>query len=302
MYRKILVPLDGSPLAEEVLPAVTALVGSAPTQVVLVRIVHPPAPTLVADSVMPFPENVPPGGDDPAAALAMSLKAAEDYLELVAARLRRDCGMDVLCEVREGAPAHELVQAATERSVDLIALCTHGRSGLRRLVFGSVADRILREAGRPVLLVKAFKEAAQPGARKMEAPQRRAVTQHLGFRIVRRVHRTPPFDEAWHEYLAFDEEQLVGRVSALEAPLGSKECWIDDLWVDRIHRRSGLGSELLKVILLNAKARGYEKVVAELTPYDTTPGSVVEAFYQKHGFDIVEHWEGGASRVGILFL
>jgi GNAT superfamily N-acetyltransferase len=135
--------------------------------------------------------------------------------------------------------------------------------------------------------------------KRAKGAQRVPVTQHLGLRIVRRFHRTPPYEESWHEYLAFEDEHLVGRVTSFEVPLGSKDCWINDLWVEQRHRGRGLGQELLKVTLENAKARGYERILAELTPYDGASPARVEGFFRSSGFEVVPNWESTSRAVAV---
>ena len=133
MYRRILIALDGSEPAEAVLAPAEELAETLGATLVLVRVAH----RLTASSV--------PGGppQDP----------AQTYLEAVAERLRQR-GRSVESVLREGEPAHEIVAAARSSSVDLIAMTTHGRSGLGRLRFGSVAEAVLQEAPTPVLLVR----------------------------------------------------------------------------------------------------------------------------------------------------
>jgi len=80
-------------------------------------------------------------------------KEATDYLEEVAEPLREN-GLDVACVVLNGIAGDVIVGYAQNEPVDLIALATHGHSGLGRIVFGSVADHVLRESGLPILVIK----------------------------------------------------------------------------------------------------------------------------------------------------
>jgi nucleotide-binding universal stress UspA family protein len=146
MYRKILVPMDGSKLAECVLPHVEALAkGSQVQEVVFVR-VHEP-----------FRQ---PGGDyviserDIARINSEQIAAAEEYLKEITKQVRLD---DVRSrwELLKGPIAESLAEYATKSNVDLIIIATHGRSGVSRWVWGSVADRILRSSCVPVLMVRA---------------------------------------------------------------------------------------------------------------------------------------------------
>ena len=150
MYKKILVPLDGSELAECVLPHVEAIAkGCAVKDVVLVRVVEP--------AMLAF------GGADEDNFINAEMwtriesehkAAAQKYLDQLVSQLNlaKD---NVRTEVLYGGPADSIANYATENKVDLIAIATHGRSGIGRWVIGSVADRILRSAGVPVLMVRA---------------------------------------------------------------------------------------------------------------------------------------------------
>ena len=161
MYGKILVPLDGSKVAEVVLPYVQELARRFDSEVTLIQVVVPLS-KLVA-------ETMPAGLEPTGAAAAVGLEAASEalkaeregahaYLEGVAGRLKPE-KIKVQAEVAEGAAGDTIVEYAHHHGMDLIAMSTHGRSGLRRLVFGSVADHVLRQAGTPVLLIRS-REAA----------------------------------------------------------------------------------------------------------------------------------------------
>lgn len=147
MYKKIMVPLDGSALAECVLPHVEAIAtGCAVKELVLLRVVEPERVYSVSDSAI-----------DPNLAAAREherKKAAENYLNEIANRLT-DRGFT--CEVKAivGRVAEKLVDYCIDTSVDLIIIATHGRSGVTRWVRGSVADKILRSSTIPVMMVRA---------------------------------------------------------------------------------------------------------------------------------------------------
>jgi nucleotide-binding universal stress UspA family protein len=83
---------------------------------------------------------------------------ANEYLEYLAGRLTAK-GIRAVAKVRIGDPSREILAAVAEEKVDLIAMTTHGRSGLGRLLFGSVAENLLRSAPVPVLLLRMTKEA-----------------------------------------------------------------------------------------------------------------------------------------------
>ena len=141
MHEKILVPLDGSELAECVLPHVKAIAaGNGTRKVVLLRIVEP------------LPAGTPPAVDFEVVRKA-GVKAAEEYLARIKARLSKE-GLNVEAEVLTGRPAETITDFVQREKVDLIALATHGRSGVSRWMFGSVADRLVRSLSVPVLLIR----------------------------------------------------------------------------------------------------------------------------------------------------
>lgn len=141
MYKKILVPLDGSELAECVLPHVEAVAsGSDRGKVVLLRIVEP------------LPAGTPPAVDFEMVQKA-GVKEAEKYLARIQAKLSKE-GLDVEVQVLTGRPAETITDFVQHEKVDLIALATHGRSGISRWVFGSVADKLVRSLSVPVLLIR----------------------------------------------------------------------------------------------------------------------------------------------------
>jgi nucleotide-binding universal stress UspA family protein len=149
--RKILVPLDGSKLAESVLPHVEMLAkqwGVGLIDLVLFTVceplVIPPLPTVE------MPVN---WGNIVEEHAVYSKKAAGQYLAMVAARLN-DAGLKVSSEVIEGIPAEVIINYANGNPYSLIAMATHGRSGLGRWAYGSVAGKVLSGASRPVFLVR----------------------------------------------------------------------------------------------------------------------------------------------------
>jgi nucleotide-binding universal stress UspA family protein len=141
MYKRVLVPLDGSPLAEGILPFLMEIAAPLDMAVVLLRVLEPVAPVAV--------EGTQHFMDD----LAVRREDAQRYLARIAAGLRAR-GVNAQCEVREGRPEEVILAAAQKIGADLIAMSTHGRSGLGRLLFGSVAEQVLRHAAVPVFLMR----------------------------------------------------------------------------------------------------------------------------------------------------
>ncbi len=146
MYQKILVPLDGSELAECVLPHVEVLArGCQAKSVVFIRVVEPfHQPT--GDYVMD-PDQVKKIESE-------HKLAAEAYLKKISAKVSL-AGASIKTEAPFGKATETLADYATKNQVDLIVIATHGRSGVSKWVWGSVADRTLRSACVPVLMVRA---------------------------------------------------------------------------------------------------------------------------------------------------
>lgn len=148
---RILVPLDGSELAELVLPHVEALAstqGGAGAEVVLIGICEP----LVLPPVT-APETSVNWGIAAQEFMEKSKKSTEAYLARVQRGLT-DAGLKVSFEVLEGDPATEIIEYAGKRQVNLIVMATHGRSGIGRWAYGSVAQKVLHGGSSPILLVR----------------------------------------------------------------------------------------------------------------------------------------------------
>ena len=163
---EILVPLDGSPLAEAVLEPVTALARLWDAEISLMQVVSP----VVFTSDPLF--RVPAGYSEQATGIRRD--AAQDYVRDVAERLRgtgvRASGVAVL----GGGVAETLLDLALPGRVGLVAIATHGRGGARRLMLGSVADKLVRAAEVPVLVVR------PAGGRVRRRPRRRATAGRGG--------------------------------------------------------------------------------------------------------------------------
>jgi len=134
----VLVPLDGSLLAEYALEKGLPLLGEPVDSLCLVQVI---------ETLTPHPEAI--GSDT----YAMEREQARQYLTGVASRLR-EAGQPAEWSIRNGLPAQEIAAAAAEMDAGLIVMGTHGRSGLRRMILGSVAERVLNAAQRPLLLIR----------------------------------------------------------------------------------------------------------------------------------------------------
>ena len=154
MYHHILVTLDGSVLAEQVLPHVKAVLeGHTSVHVYLLSVAQ--LVDYAATTVMAYPMSMLPAREmDEDAERRRIETGLLDYLRGIEHQLVRE-GVTVSSEVRFGRPADEIITFAKAHQIDLIAMSTHGRSGLARWAYGSVADRVLHGARCPVLLVRA---------------------------------------------------------------------------------------------------------------------------------------------------
>lgn len=142
MYKKILVPLDGSKTAEGVLPHAKALAYSEGAELVLLT---------VADNPMDFVFSDPGIAER---ALEEQQARSKKYMAEVEGHLKA-AGFKVSVILREGAVADSILRAAEELQVDVIAMSTHGRTGPARWLLGSVADRVVRSSKVPVMLIRA---------------------------------------------------------------------------------------------------------------------------------------------------
>jgi nucleotide-binding universal stress UspA family protein len=149
MFEKILICLDGSKLAEQTLPYATEQAERFNSKVVLLQ-AFTISSTVAAAGAQAAPAVSPDLIQEETQRLEAEAKA---YLEEVATPLREK-GMDVVCITLQGIAGEVIVSYAQNENVDLIALATHGHSGLGRVIFGSVADHVLRESGLPILVIK----------------------------------------------------------------------------------------------------------------------------------------------------
>ncbi|MBI3967758.1 MAG: universal stress protein [Chloroflexi bacterium] len=148
MYTHLFVALDGSELAERVLPHVAALAQQFGSTVTLVRASRPPSTIVTAAAGDPLLGVV-----DPTPIVQDERHEALEYLVARAKQLGSR-GLQIGYEQPEGPAGEVIVQRARELGADLIAMTTHGRGGLGRVIFGSVADEVLRHAPCPILLVR----------------------------------------------------------------------------------------------------------------------------------------------------
>ena len=143
MFKKILVPLDGSPLAEQAIPSAITIAQITHAELILMRVVIP------LEVLAPFVE-IQPAFDT---ALHRQEAEARSYLENIREQWQ-SADFTIRVETRLGLVAETIVDCAQENEVDLIVICSHGRTGLSRWVYGSVAEKVVRGAQCDTLIVR----------------------------------------------------------------------------------------------------------------------------------------------------
>ncbi len=146
MYKIIAVPLDGSPLAECVIPHIEALSGASGCEVQLVTVVEPVE--------IPTRGKLALSDDDLKQIHKEMEKDARTYLNQIANKLKRS-GIKGRLVILMGKPAESLIEYVHNNNIDLLIMATHGRSGLTKLFWGSIAEKVVHAVNVPVLLVKA---------------------------------------------------------------------------------------------------------------------------------------------------
>jgi nucleotide-binding universal stress UspA family protein len=143
MYRRILVPLDGSPLGENVVPYARLLGRSLKASIDLLRVTEPVPPEVGDILKGQYPHEIAAGLQH----------QARQYLDKLTPSASRG-GVKITCLVEEGSPAEVIVKAAEAQPATLVAMSTHGRSGVTRWVLGSVTDKVLHATTNPLLIIR----------------------------------------------------------------------------------------------------------------------------------------------------
>ena len=151
MYAKILVPLDGSLRAERILSHVEELARANQATVILLQVVNPGAAELMQPMA---PMGAPVDIEIYMDTLEDAEEKAGEYLREQVAKLTRK-KIEALKLVERGEVVRTIIEVAAREGVDLIAMASHGRTGLSRVFYGSVANGVLHQIDRPLLLVRA---------------------------------------------------------------------------------------------------------------------------------------------------
>jgi nucleotide-binding universal stress UspA family protein len=145
-FEHILIPLDGSPGAEAAIPLARSVGDLTNARYTLIQVLEPVAHSFAANGLVHDPQP-----------LTGAWEHAHAYLEKVAAPLRA-AGLHIAIQTPVGRPAETLLEFLNHNRVDVIAMTTHGRSGLTRMLLGSVADKLVRGATEPLLITCAPEE------------------------------------------------------------------------------------------------------------------------------------------------
>lgn len=146
MYKKILVPLDGSSRAEQILPHVEELALNFGAKVIFLQVIEP--------------EHTYPGPAQVEYNLEMMQHREKDAEQYLAAKrgVFREKGIKTQVRIEHGGIASTIHNVAQGEDVDLIAMASHGRGGLARVFYGSVASAVLQRVDRPLLLIRSRRE------------------------------------------------------------------------------------------------------------------------------------------------
>ena len=223
MYERILVPLDGSDLALQALPYARTVFGATGAEVELLSVIEPIeslAKGRLRDSVAVGAGGRPRRASTDNVVRLLNLRRNEAMKTLEATAESLGGTGRVRCIVREGDPAQAIIEEADERPNTLIAMATHGRSGIGRWLLGSVTDKVARHAKHPTLVVRAREDtrSAPPLLRKVLLPLdgsstaeaaiphgvEIAKTLGLGITLLHATSRLSPA-EVYTEYIVYDD-------------------------------------------------------------------------------------------------
>jgi nucleotide-binding universal stress UspA family protein len=216
MFKRILVPLDGSAMAEQALPHAAAMAQAFDARIVLIRVLEPAGRE---EQLLPA---------DPLD-WEMQRAEAQSYLDRIAGKLRED-GPEVAAALLEGQPAERIIDQAGGAEADLILLASHGRSGLNGTTLGSVVQKVIHRARTSIMIARSYhreprdvaavryREIVVPldGSRRAEVvlPAVSTLARRFDSRV-RLVHvvRRPEFPQA--EPGAAPYQELSEQVTAL---------------------------------------------------------------------------------------
>ena len=283
MYDRILVPLDGSKLAQQALPYARAVVAAKSAEMTLVEV------------VAPFEEFVRSRTDGEFAAVGAGSRfdrwPTSDEWATIARRFRAEAsvrlavteslvggGVATRSAVLEGDAAEAIIKEADTRPGTLIVMATHGRSGLGRWLLGSVTDKVVRHANHPTLVIRAREDAERAPATIGEvilpldgSPTAEAAIPHavemaktfgVGISLVRAVSPMS-YADAFVEYVEDGYERLVGQAREdAEAYLDAVATRIRDQGISEVRTEASIGKAGSTIVSLTRAAHDRLVVMA----------------------------------------
>jgi nucleotide-binding universal stress UspA family protein len=156
MFNRLLVPLDSSRFASRALRYAAEVAQRFNAELILLQVIKPATP-------VPATTGMAPGGESPASAeIAMQAALEEDKRNAAHAkrylsgkvRQMRAQAINASYQVIVGDPAQSIMEFSKKEHMDLVVMTTHGKSGIKRAIMGSVADAVIRESGKPVLVIR----------------------------------------------------------------------------------------------------------------------------------------------------
>jgi nucleotide-binding universal stress UspA family protein len=156
MFERILIPLDGSRFGSQALKNAVEVAKRFNAEIFLLQVVRQAIPVMASSGITP-------GTESPMSAeISLKVAATQDKENVTRARRYlsrkaqevRSKGISVSYDVIMGEPADGIMTFARKHKVDLIVMSSHGKGGLKRAILGSVADEVIRESGKPVLVVR----------------------------------------------------------------------------------------------------------------------------------------------------
>ena len=230
---RVLVPLDGSDLAAQALPVASSICAQIPGSELILMRALPPSP--LAFGYVAVPAYIPP--DVYQQLVDDQEQLGREYLESAAGEASRR-GMRVRAYLEQGNAADAILDVAAQQQVHLIAMTTHGRTGVTRFALGSVADRVVRHGAAPVLLLRAFQTHAWSdatfrnvlipldGSALSEAPLRGIVPQLAGTAIQQVTLLRVVDHRDGAEAVSHARRYLAQVASQLKERLGDTTCAI----------------------------------------------------------------------------
>jgi len=154
MFKRLLVPLDGSRFGSRALRYATEVAQRFSAEVILIRVIRPTTPVIAAEAhgvASPAESEIAVQ-----AALEADKRNATRAKRYLRGKVRaiRSRHIKASYQVAIGNPAQSIMQFSKKKNIDLIVMTTHGKSGLKRAVMGSIADVVIRESGKPVLVIR----------------------------------------------------------------------------------------------------------------------------------------------------